>query len=423
MVFHRIVLAAFALLLGAAAANAQSVHTQPVGSVFEGKVKFARSEVPLPPGKWTLASAGEERSRGEASERLPFANLVQADRGRLSALVAIYGTLADERIVWSRDRNCDSTDMLYATADKNFQPTDQWCAYARHVVRTWVSNDQTAPRLATLFAYMRQENIKAPWTMLTATARITRQGEFIAVTYEIDPTTRGGPETKIQAVQTSEWHPQRIQNYPTHRAYAEKWIDWSKPLLDSVKEGFGRTLRISSLQPFPQIGAAPAGVGLASVGTHFIREDGAGFRIQGIDSTVVTTVNARGLVMNWQVGGLVPFLNNQPFERENAGKLLPLKVGNKAVFERSAAVGSNRWRHTMEVVRTETIAVAGRDYAAFVVEDRIEGLQESQRGFSMKRTVWFSPDVGWLLKFHEEQLAGPPSEMFSWRVSRIQSPN
>jgi hypothetical protein len=347
---------------------------------------------------------------------------VQAERGRLSALVTIYGTLADERIVWGRDGNCDSTDMLYATADKNFRPADQWCAYARHVVRTWVSNDQTAPRLATLFAYLRQENIKAPRTMLTATARITRRGEFIAVTYEVDPQLHGGPATKIIAAQTSEWHPQRIQDYPAHRAYADKWIEWSKPLLDGVKEGFGRTLRTAGLPAFPKMGLAAMEIRPALAGTQFVREDGAGFRIEGVEGTTVTTVNSRNLRVQWQVGGLVPVANNRQIDRQSAERLLPLQVGNKTTFERAATVGSLKWRHTMEVLRTETLSVGGRDYPTFVVEDRIDAIEETQRGFSMKRTVWFAPDVGWLLMLHEEQLAGPPSEMFNWRVVKIVPP-
>lgn len=421
MVLHRIALAALALLLAAAAANAQSVHTLPVGSVFEGKVKFARSEVPLPPGKWTLASAGEEKSTGDLVVRLPFANLVQIDGGNLSALVTIFGTLSDDRNGWGRDANCDRSDLLYAVADKNYRTTDQWCSYVRHSIRSWTANDQTPPRTATLFAYLRQENVKKPWTMLAAATRLVRNGEFIAVTYEVDAQMHGGPATKIIALQTSEWHPQRIQDYPAHRAYADKWIEWSKPLLDSVKEGFGRTLRVAGLPPLPKMGLAALEVRRAQVGTQFVTENG-GLRIQAVEGTTVTTVNARNNTTQWQVGGLVPVGSNRVTDPEKAERILPLQVGNKTVFERAANVGPYRWRHTMEVVRTETVSVDGRAYATLVVEDRIEGLTPPQKGFVMKRTGWFSPEAGWLLRLAEEQLGGEPATMNSWRVVKIVPP-
>lgn len=425
MVLHRVVLAALVVALTAVGANAQSVHTLPVGSIFEGKVSFARSEVPLPPGKWTLASVGEENYNtvtGWRPIRAPFANLVQTDAGRLSALVTIIGTSSsDQNDGWVRNSNCDRSDTLYAVADKNYRTSDQWCSYAFHTVRTWVAGDATPKRVAALYAYLRQENLKAPWTMLATTAHLVRNSEFITVSYEVDPLMHGGPGTKINAWQTSEWHVQRIQDYPAHRAYADKWIEWSKPLLDGVKEGFGRTLRVAGLPPFPKMGLAAKEIRLAPVGTQFITESG-GFRVQAAEGMALTTVNARNQSMQWQVGGLVPIADNRRLDGNNAERILPLQVGNKTVFERSATVGSLKWRHTMEVVRTETLTVDGRDYTTFVVEDRIEGVAATQNGFAMKRTAWFSPEAGWLLRMAEEQLGGEPSTMNNWRVVKIVSP-
>lgn len=424
MVLHRIVLAAFALLLSAAAASAQSVHTMPAGSVFEGKVAFTRSEVPLPPGKWTLASAGEELSAinaGAATFRLAFANLVQIDGGKLSALVTIYGTRNVEPVGWTRDTNCDRSDMLYVAADKNFRATDQWCSYVSHNIRSWVATEQTPPRSATLFEYLRKENIKKPWTMLATTSRLVRNGELIVVSYEVDPQMQGGPATKVVALQTSEWHPQRIQDYPEHRAYADKWIEWSKPVLDGLKEGFGRMLRVASLPQFPKAGLAAMDLRPAQVGTQFVTERG-GFRIQAVEGIALTTVNTTNQRMQWQVGGLVPVADNRRLDGDNAERILPLKVGNKTVFERAATVGALKWRHTMEVVRAETLSIDGRNYSTFVVEDRIEGLSPSQQGFVMKRTAWFSPDAGWLLRLSEEQLGGEPATMNNRRVVKIVPP-
>jgi hypothetical protein len=159
----------------------------------------------------------------------------------------------------------------------------------------------------------------------------------------------------------------------------------------------------------------------AQVGTQFVTENG-GFRVQAAEGTALTTVNARNQRLQWQVGGLVPVADNRQLDRESAERILPLQVGSKTVFERSATVGTLKWRHTMEVIRTETLTIDGRDYSAFVVEDRIEGLSPSQQGFAMKRTAWFSPDAGWLLRLAEEQLGGEPATMNNWRVVKIVPP-
>jgi hypothetical protein len=39
-----------------------------------------------------------------------------------------------------------------------------------------------------------------------------------------------------------------------------------------------------------------------------------------------------------------------------------------------------------------------------------------------KRTLWFAPEVGWLVRQRDEQLAGPPQRMNSWEVVRIVPP-
>lgn len=129
---------AFAVL-AIGGAQAQSIHTMPVGTEVEGKVRFARSDVPLPPGTWILAAAGEVLSQnidGSRPARIPYASLAQIRNNSLAGLVSLTGTVQVENLQWGRDRECDRTDFLLVDADRNYNPVEQFCLRVNHGTRT-----------------------------------------------------------------------------------------------------------------------------------------------------------------------------------------------------------------------------------------------------------------------------------------------
>ncbi|MBI3507449.1 MAG: hypothetical protein HY059_21650 [Proteobacteria bacterium] len=426
MEFGRFLLAASCfLVLSIGPSTAQSVHRAQIGSEFETKVRFARSEIPLPPGKWKLISTGEEFSvpqGGQQRTRLPFAHLAQIENGRLVALVSMSGTTQNERERWLRDKNCDRTDYLFAAADRNLNDQDQWCQYVTHATRTWISSNDQAPRVAELYRALRESQAALPTTMLSSELRIVRMGEFLRIAYEIAPVEFGGPSSAARTWQTAEWHPQNIAKFPAHREFADGWIAWAQPMLVQVRTGYNGRLAAYEPQPLPVAGHRSLGLTPVRIGTSFTTNAGGGFKVSAVEGMAVTTVNASGAAAHWQLGGMLPLVASSKFDRALAEKIFPLKVGNKTVFDQMSANGLNGWRHTVEVVRSETLKIDGRDYATFVVEDLAKAINDSQGGFVRKRTVWYAPELGWLLKMNEEQLAGAPEKMNSWEVVRIVPP-
>lgn len=419
------------VFLGLGGAQAQSIHKMPIGAEVETKVRFARSDVPLPPGKWILAAAGEGSSRnidGSLAVRLPNVALVQIRNKMLVGLISLLGTGQTEDLQWIRDRECERTDLLFVDADRNFNPAEQYCVRVSHTMRTWVAPTGADETTKQLFAYLRDADISRTTTMLGSVVRIVRYGEFLRVGYEILPSAFGGPVTRNNFPTTTEWTVGAIGGNPAHRRFADAWIEWSKAIAPQVKAGFGRTLQgytpaaINGFDPAAPRPATPVSGDFRApaIGTRFVTKNGY-FEVVKTESMSITTMNAGKSGTTWSAG-LLPLDTNAKFDRGAIESLFPLAVGKKAQFRQEAASSTNAWDQSLEVVRTETIDIAEKSYATFVIEGRTQAVGPGMNEFIRKRTLHYAPELGWLLKMQEEQLAGPPQRMNSWEVVRIVPP-
>lgn len=412
-------------------AQAQSIHTMPIGTEVETKVRFARSDVPLPPGKWILAAASEAQSRnidGSMTARLPVATLVSIHNNTLVGMVSLFGTAQTEDLQWVRDRECERTDLLFVDADRYFNPADQFCVRVSHAMRTWVTPNGADENTKQLYAYLRDANIARATTLLGTVVRIVRHGEFLRVGYEILPSAFGGPVTRNNFPTTSEWTVGAIGGNPVHRRFADSWIEWSKVIAPQVKAGFGRTLQgytpaaINGFDAAMMRPAAPVtgDFRAPAVGTRFVTKNGH-FEVVKTEAMSLTTMNPAKSGTTWSAG-LLPLDTNAKFDRGAIESLFPLAVGKKTQFRQEAASGTNAWDQSLEVVRTESIEIAGKAYATFVIEGRTEAVGPGMNEFVRKRTLHYAPEAGWLLRLREEQLAGPAQRMNSWEVVRIVPP-
>jgi hypothetical protein len=422
---------AFAVL-AIGGAQAQSIHTMPVGTEVEGKVRFARSDVPLPPGTWILAAAGEVLSQnidGSRPARIPYASLAQIRNNSLAGLVSLTGTVQVENLQWGRDRECDRTDFLLVDADRNYNPAEQFCLRVNHGTRTWVAASDADNQTKQLYAYLREANIARPSTMLGTVLRIVQRGEFLRVTYEVLPSAFGGPTTRNNNWTTSEWHVDAIGANPAHRRFADAWIEWSKAIAPQVKAGFGRTLQgytPAAINGFDTAAIPPAAPVTGEfrapvVGTRFVLASGH-FEIARVDDMMISTLNSGNQGAAWFAGGLVAFATSAKFDRALAASIFPLAVGKKVEFLQSGATGTDAWLNKLEVLRTEELVVDGRSYVTYVIDTSYESAGPGMAETKHKRTIWYAPSVGWLLRYRSERLVGPPANPVNWDVLRIVPP-
>jgi hypothetical protein len=416
-------------------AQAQSIHTMPIGTEVETKVRFARSEVPLPPGKWVLVSKGEEQSiglNGAMGARLPYATLARIERNALVGLVNLTGTVQYENLQWVRDRQCDRTDFYFLDADRNYNNADQRCQYATHFVRTWTASDNQPEQTRAMVQGLRAKSIALPPTTIVSVNRRVVGGEYLTVTYEISPASIGGPVARTNTWSASEWHKDKIAENPEHKRFLDTWVEWSKQMAPKVRDGFGRSLSdyapiAIAFEPPVARAAAPAATGPAVpdgfagpiVGTRFQLADGE-IRIMRADGANIVTANEKNQIVVWRAG-MIAWDRGAHYLRAAIESIFPLAVGKKVSFV-DTVPGRQPIRQSLDVVRQEQIQVAGRSLSTFVVEQVTEYTDPADAGLRRKRTLWYAPEVGWLLRQRDEQLAGPPQRMNSWDVVRIVPP-
>lgn len=427
-------IAALATVSACAPSIQTPVQTMPVGTEFETKFRFANSDVPLPPGKWELAAAGGTLVNN-AYISLPAqtttVSLVQIENGMLRGIVTVssaHGASTSQPI---RDRDCDRTDLLFVEVDRRYAAPDQSCLHITHLTRLWmVSGTEDAKQFNT---YLVKRNVVLPALLLSSVVHHAEGGKFIRVNYEVAPKAFGGPDTpNFYGMTMIGWNPQVIGERPAYRRFADTWIEWSKAMAIQVKAGFRGTL--DGFTPLPINGqpviAAPLVENTTGefkaplVGTRFFTR-GRPFEIAGVEGTTVSTWGGddggyqRAV---WFAGGLVRLLMPSNFDRTAVESLWPLAVGKKAEFEQSYATSPDRWRHSIEILRTEPIVVDERRYRAFVVSHRMKAAGANMDAFERVRTLWYVPEIGWSLRQRETQLAGQPIRMFDWDVLRIVPP-
>lgn len=416
-------------------AQAQSIHTMPIGTEVETKVRFARSDVPLPPGKWVLVSRGEEQSvglNGAMGARLPYATLARIERNVLAGLVNLTGTVQYENLRWVRDRQCERTDFYFLDADRNFNDADQRCQYATHFVRTWTASDNQPEQTRAMIQGLRAKSIALPPTMIVSVHRRVVGGEYLTVTYEISPASIGGPVAQANIWSASEWHKDKIADNPEHKRFLDAWVEWSKKMAPKVSDGFGRSL--SGYAPIgvafePPVArtavpaatgpAVPAGFAGPVVGTRFQLADGE-IRIMRADGANIVTADEKNQIVVWRAG-MIAWDRGAGYLRATIESIFPLAVGKKVSFV-DTVPGRQPIRHSLDVVRQEQVQVAGRSLSTFVVEQVTDYTDPADAGLRRKRTLWFAPEVGWLVRQRDEQLAGPPQRMNNWDVVRIVPP-
>jgi hypothetical protein len=168
-------------------------------------------------------------------------------------------------------------------------------------------------------------------------------------------------------------------------------------------------------QPLAQTG--PVSFAAPAVGTRFQSSNGY-FQVTSVEGMHVTTVNAANRTANWEAGFL--YLSNRA-DRWKIESIWPLEPGKSTTYEEHAA-NSDTWRHTVTVLRRETIRIPAGSFDTMVVEERIESLTAAQGNLDVTKTYWYAPTAKWPVKRNMVQRAGPPFSSEDYIVSAIVAP-
>ncbi len=423
------------VFLGLGGAQAQSIHKMPIGTEVEGVAALGRVQIPLPPGKWTLIGATETWSNPlSGSQPRPFghAYLALIERDRLVGFIAAMAPGQTSTNVRTWDKQCERTDTYFLDATPRYDMREQSCFFVVHTARTWTAWANMGAGLEAAYTWLAEHpKVVKPSTMLLVRHSNVRANDFVEVEYNFSPEAYGFGPPRDRSAAGNDWHRDKLKNDPARDAFAQAVVAWAKDnqkrVLDGViyrKAEAGAKLEFAAARRQQQAtlppGPPPAGHVTPAIGTRFVSKGGQ-FEVVKTEGMTVTTMNAAKTGATWSAG-LLPLDPASKFDRSALESLFPLAVGKKTKFLQEAASGSNAWDQVVEIVRTEPLEIDGKSYATFVIENRTEAVGPGMNEFIRKRTLHYAPELGWLLKMQEEQLAGPPQRMNSWEVVRIVPP-
>jgi hypothetical protein len=235
---RRVAFAAAILLSLALPAQGQSVFNKPVGVKVQGSVEIGHARVPLPEGEWILLGKMEALSGG-GPNGVPLHRvfLAQVKDKVLAGAVLINTNVEGVIGGWKRNTNCDRVDTHFVDADRNYDGKNRECFWVNHVTTGVGSNTWTS--ITGAYAYMDKNGIRRPSTVVAALYSISRNSNFVDVTYWFNPEVEGFDPPKVVDWHNNDWHKSRIVEDPKKLAYVEKLKNWGLAMYPQIKAAFG----------------------------------------------------------------------------------------------------------------------------------------------------------------------------------------
>jgi uncharacterized lipoprotein len=159
----------------------------------------------------------------------------------------------------------------------------------------------------------------------------------------------------------------------------------------------------------------------APVSTLVCLDTGGYFAVRSISGNTVHTVNAARSEAEWVGLFFTPTNRAQEFDRAAAESIWPLEIGKSVSFKitGTGASGSlGAWQETITVVRQEDLTTEAGQFRTMVVETREQSLTGP---FQAVATRWYSPDIGFVVKYRRVIEQGSGNES-AWTASRIMRP-
>lgn len=227
-------------------ALAQSVVTDPLGTVYRDSFALGRHFVPLGDGERELVAREIATSSGDGSRvPVPRVYLAQTRNGRVTRAVSAFTNLEPMGGGWARDTSvCGRTDVHFAAFDRNYDPKNSECRVVSHFSLALGANPRKSDADFHSWATTRQR----PSTALVDVFRLVKQFDLVHVIYFWNPEAEGFPPANENWAQNA-WHKNAIGNDAARLAYIEKVKLEGDRLWPLFKAGFDGPLPTSTARP------------------------------------------------------------------------------------------------------------------------------------------------------------------------------
>ena len=212
---------------------------------------IAKKQIPLPDGKWVVASQGTTTT----SLSTPIAGLilVNMDRSAEAVAVEVYTNIEPSISTtgWNPLKACGRKDMISPSPKSSFSAGDEECWFINH--NKFIRSSKTTPmaRLRNAaFDFAHLKNLELPNTGIYTGYRIADGSDYVTIRYYFNPEAKGLSPDNAGSWSGSNWHRDRLVRDSKRVAYIDNQKKWSALWLKKVKTGFnGKLQKPAGLYP------------------------------------------------------------------------------------------------------------------------------------------------------------------------------
>ena len=221
--------------------------------IFDGSDHM---QIPLPAGAWQVFGVKETESRS-GSSTLATVYLLQTIDKRLVSVVIIGYPVINRSPGWRVPPWCARGRKHHFEGKAMYAGTQIDCWGVAHAEMTKTNEESSASQLV---RYAQSLGIKIPANTVSTRYHRANYGQQFRVAYYVNPEMAGlGPPDHAD-LSSSDYHPDRIGNYPKKKALVEHVKKWSKAWKKAIDLGFAGKLTAARMAEFAGLHPLPGPV-------------------------------------------------------------------------------------------------------------------------------------------------------------------
>lgn len=213
-------------------------------------------QIPLPAGAWQVFGVKESQSRTGVSTFATVYLLQIVGKRPVSVLIVGYPVI-NRSSGWNVPSWCTRGRKHHFEGKAMYAGTQIDCWGVAHAEMTKAKEDSPASQLV---RYAQSLGIRVPANTVYAQYTRADYGRYFRVAYYVNPEMAGLGPPEHADYSSSDYHPDRIGNYPKKKAFVEHVTAWSKAWKKAIDLGFAGKLTAARMAEFAELHPLPGPV-------------------------------------------------------------------------------------------------------------------------------------------------------------------
>ncbi|MBL8669948.1 MAG: hypothetical protein JNK11_04800 [Alphaproteobacteria bacterium] len=156
-----------------------------------------------------------------------------------------------------------------------------------------------------------------------------------------------------------------------------------------------------------------------SIGMRLETEGGGTLQVAKVEGPTVVTADAQGKLSHW-FGGILLVDAESDIAPKDLAPLWQAEAGSNHRFSEWKA--REGWRNTITFVGGEALTIDGRSLETLRFTRERRSIMSEQGDQHYRETLWYAPEVGFLVRRDVEHVAGPRAESASFKATKVVLP-